>query len=76
MWLTGIVSRAADVLWMSVVRGMRGIGGVCEMCMCLARDGEGGDGVEWMKGLVWVLPILWEHGECWTCVFFVRWCGW
>ena len=34
---SGIVSSAADVLWMSVVRGMRGVGGVCEMCMCLAR---------------------------------------
>ena len=26
---SGIVSSTADVLWMSVVRGMRGIGGVC-----------------------------------------------
>ena len=34
---SGIVSSAADVLWMSVVRGMRGVAGVCEMCMCLAR---------------------------------------
>ena len=34
---SGIVSSAADVLWMSVVRGMRGVGGVCEMCM--ARRG-------------------------------------
>ena len=33
-----IVSIAAEVLWMSVVRGMRGVGGVCEMLMCLARD--------------------------------------
>ena len=40
-----IVSSAADVLWMSVVRGMRGVGGVCEMCMCLARGGVGGEGV-------------------------------
>ena len=37
-----IVSSAADVLGMSVVRGMRG---VCEMCMCLARCGVGGEGV-------------------------------
>ena len=36
---SGIVSSAADVLWMSVVRGMRRIGEVCEMCMCLARGG-------------------------------------
>ena len=33
---------ATDV---SVVRGMRGVGEVCEMCMCLARDGVGGEGV-------------------------------
>ena len=41
---SGIVSSAADVLWMSVVRGMSGVGGVCEMCMCLARGGVGGEG--------------------------------
>ena len=33
---SGIVSSATDVLWMSVVCWMRGVGGVCEMCMCLA----------------------------------------
>ena len=42
---SGIVSRAADVQWMSVVRGIRGVGGVCEMCLCLARGGVGGEGV-------------------------------
>ena len=41
---SGSVSSAADVLGMSVVRGMRGIGGVCEMCMCLARGGVGREG--------------------------------
>ena len=40
-----IVARAADVLWMSVVRGIRGVGGVCEMCMCLALGGVRGEGV-------------------------------
>ena len=30
---------------MSVVRVMRGVGGVCEMGMCLALGGMGGDGV-------------------------------
>ena len=30
---SGIVSSAADMLGMSVVRGMRGVGEVCEMCM-------------------------------------------
>ena len=45
-WYTcsGIVSSAADVLWMGVVRGMRGVGGVCEMCMCLAWGSVGGEG--------------------------------
>ena len=33
---------------MSVVRGMRGVGGVCEMYMCLAW---GGVGDEWIRGL-------------------------
>ena len=48
MWVvqrgSGIVSSAADVLWMSVVRRMRGVGGVwhCEMGMCLARGSVGG----------------------------------
>ena len=48
---SAIVSSAAAVLWMSVVRGMRGFGGVCEMCMCLTRGGVGGEGGEWMRGL-------------------------
>ena len=38
------MSSAADVIWMSVVRGMRGVGEVCEMCMCLARGRMGGEG--------------------------------
>ena len=37
------VSSAADMLRMNVVRRMRGVGGVCEMCMCLARGGVGGE---------------------------------
>ena len=31
---SGIVSSASDV------HGMRGVGGVCEMCMCMARSGK------------------------------------
>ena len=31
---SGIVSSTTDVLWMSVVHGMRGIGGVC-VCVWL-----------------------------------------
>ena len=30
---------------------MRGVGGVCDMCMCLARGGVGGEGGEWMREL-------------------------
>ena len=36
---SGNVSSAADVLEMSVVRGMRGVVVVCEICMCLALGG-------------------------------------
>ena len=39
------MSSVADVLWMSVIPGMRGVGGVCEMCMCLARGAVDGEGV-------------------------------
>ena len=42
------MSSASDVLWMSVVHGMRGLGGVWEMCMCLALSGVEG---ECMRGL-------------------------
>ena len=36
--------------------------------MCLARGGVGGEGVSRLEDWVWALPILWEQGECWTCV--------
>ena len=39
-----IVSSATEVIGISVVRGIRGVDGVCEMCMCLARGGVGGEG--------------------------------
>ena len=37
---SGIVSSAADVLGMCLVRWMRGVGGMCEIYMCLARGGR------------------------------------
>ena len=43
---SGVLSSAGDVLEMSVVRG---VGGVCGMC--LARSGVGGVGGEWVTGL-------------------------
>ena len=36
---SGVLCSACDVLEMSVVRG---VGGVCDMCMCLARGGRWG----------------------------------
>ena len=39
---SSVLSSAGDVLEMSVVRG---IGGVCDMCMCLAWGRVGGVGV-------------------------------
>ena len=45
---SGVLSSTGDVLDMSVVRG---VGGMCDMCMCLARDGVGGEGGEWMREL-------------------------
>ena len=41
---SGVLSSTGDVLEMSVVRG---VGGVCDMCMCLAR------GVVWGQGECW-----------------------
>ena len=48
---SSIVSCAADVIWISEVLGLRGVGEVCEMCMCLARGDVGGEGGEWLRGL-------------------------
>ena len=39
---SGILSITGDVLEMSIVRG---VDGACDMCMCLARGGVGGEGV-------------------------------
>ena len=37
---------------MSVVSGIRGAGGLCEMCMCLAHGSKGGEGAcEWIREL-------------------------
>ena len=56
---SGVLSSTGDVL-------VRGVGGVCGMC--LARGGVGGEGGEWMRelGLGFTNPL--GQGECWTCV--------
>ena len=33
------------------MRGMRGVGIVCEKCMYLVRNAVGGEVVEWLRGL-------------------------
>ena len=43
---SGVLYITGDVLEMGVVRG---VGGVCDMC--LARGDVGGEGGEWMRGL-------------------------
>ena len=39
---SGVLSSTGDVL-------VRGVGEACDMCMCLARGGVGGEGGEWMR---------------------------
>ena len=50
------MSSTVDVLEMSVLGG---VGGVCEMRMCLTRGGVGGEGGEWMRelGLGFTHPV-------------------
>ena len=62
------------MLWMSVVCGMRGVGEVCEMCMCLTRGGVGGEGGEWMRGLGlgFTNPVRAGSGGVGWCYICVR----
>ena len=50
---------------------MRGVGGVCNMCMCLARGGVGREGGEWMRelGLGFTNPV-WTGGVLDMCLCF------
>ena len=41
---SGVLSSAGDML-------VRGVGGVSDVCMCLARGSVGGEGGEWMREL-------------------------
>ena len=45
---SGDFASAGDVLELGVVRR---VGGVCDMCMCLARGGVGSVGSEWVPRL-------------------------
>ena len=65
-----VLSSAGDVLEMSVVRG---VCGVCDMCMCLARGGVGRVGV---RGLGLGVTNPGGTGGKWDmCVFWLRRCG-
>ena len=71
---SAVLSRAGDVLEMSVVRG---VSGVCDMCMCLARGGVGGVRVRGL-GLDSTNPGgtegNWDMCLCFGCGGVVR-CG-
>ena len=70
-----IVCSAADVIGMSVVRRMRGVGGVCEMCMCLALGGvcvAVGERI----GFGLYQPCGNRRSVGRVYVFGLRWCGW
>ena len=76
---SGIVSSAAHVLWMSVVRGMGGVGGDVR-CVCVwfvsGGGGVGGEGDKWMRGLGlgFTNPVgTGSVGR--VSVFRLRWCG-
>ena len=75
---SGVVSSAADVLGMCVVRGMSGVDWVCEMCMCLTLDCVGGE-VEWLDerigfGLYQSCGTKGSVGR--VSVSGLQWCGW
>ena len=46
----GVLSSTGDML-------VRGVGGVCDMCMCLARGGVGGEGVSGWRGGEWMREL-------------------
>ena len=58
---------------------VRGVGGVCDMCMCWLRGGVGGEGDEWVRelGLGFTNPVG-DRGSVWDmCLcFWLRWCRW
>ena len=65
------MSSTADVLGTIVVRGMRGVGGVCEMLYVFGRRRRGG---EWMGGLGlgFTNPVGTE-GVLDVCLWWCRW---
>ena len=68
---SGIGSSAADVLEMSVVRGMRAVGGVCVCVWLGAVWEERGD-----SRIVFGLYQSCGNRESGGCVSVLWWCGW
>ena len=68
---SGVLSSTGDVL-------VRGVGGVCDMCMCLARGGVGGEGGQWMMRIGFGLyQSSGDRGSVGhVSVFWLWWCGW
>ena len=67
---SGVLSSAGDALEMSVVRS---VGGVCDMCMCLARGGVGGVVGERIRFGVYQ---SWRNMVEYVSVFWLLWCRW
>ena len=67
---SGVLPSPGDVL-------VRGVGGVCDMCMCLARGGVGGERGEWMRELGFGLyQSSGDRGSVGhVSVSWLRWCG-
>ena len=72
---SGFVSTADDVLEM---RGLRGVGGVCEMRICLTQ----GWGGVWVRGLGLGFTNrvgtggVWDVGLCLSCDWGSGWVSW
>ena len=71
---SGIMSSVYDVLEMSLVRGVRVVGRVCKICMCLGWVEMLG---EWVRGLLFRLYQSCGNMGSVRCVslFGLRWCG-
>ena len=63
---SGVLSSTCDVL-------VRGVGGVCDMGMCLTRGGVGEEGGEWMRelGLGFTNPV--RTGGVWQSHRIEHW---
>ena len=64
---SGVLSSTGDML-------VRGVGGVCDMCMCLARGSVGGVDERFRFGLYQSCGDRGSVGH--VSVFWLRWRGW